>query len=123
MKPIDQTLFGWPHGNCHSACLASIFEVPLDSVPHDLGSRPDVREAIDSFLSGLGYKADCFSFKRGHEWWPEWNSHCVIVGLAERGFDHAVVGLHGNIVHDPHPSRAGLIGINCDVWIYTVKPP
>lgn len=33
MKPVDQTTFGAPHGNCLMACVASILEVPLDSLP------------------------------------------------------------------------------------------
>ncbi len=30
---------------------------------------------------------------------------------AERGLLHSCVGLNGEIVHDPHPSRAGLLEI------------
>jgi hypothetical protein len=132
MKPVDQTLFGWPHGNCHSACLASIFEVPLDSVPHDLGSRPDWRQAVDAFLSSLGYRTTPFSFNRNSLWKPEWSGYCTMVGISPRKLDpsvasrermHAVVGLNGNIVHDPHPSRYGLRGDDWDVWIYKVKAP
>lgn len=33
MKPVDQTQFGWPHGNCFMACVASIMEVGLDDLP------------------------------------------------------------------------------------------
>ena len=32
MKPVDQTSFGFPGGNCFSACVASILELPIDDV-------------------------------------------------------------------------------------------
>ena len=34
MKPIEQTIFGFERGNCMQACIASIFEVPLDDIPN-----------------------------------------------------------------------------------------
>lgn len=34
MKPVDQTTFGFPGGNCFSACIASLLEMPLDDVPY-----------------------------------------------------------------------------------------
>jgi hypothetical protein len=32
MKSVDQTTFG-PNGNCFSACVASLLELPIDAVP------------------------------------------------------------------------------------------
>lgn len=34
MKPVMQTIFDSENGNCFSACLASILELPLESVPN-----------------------------------------------------------------------------------------
>ena len=34
MKPVDQTTFGSPHGNCFQAGVASALELPLEEVPH-----------------------------------------------------------------------------------------
>lgn len=34
MKPVFQDKFGEKDGNCLQACVASIMEVPLESVPH-----------------------------------------------------------------------------------------
>lgn len=33
MRPVLQTRFGFPSGNCLLACVASILEVPLEEVP------------------------------------------------------------------------------------------
>lgn len=33
MKPVTQTKFGDPEGNCLMACVASIVEVPIDECP------------------------------------------------------------------------------------------
>lgn len=30
VKPVDQTLFGRPSGNCLPACVASILELPIE---------------------------------------------------------------------------------------------
>jgi hypothetical protein len=118
MKPVDQTLFGDKIGNCYQACIASILEVPIEKVPniheHEEGPWVDI---INRFLEPYammilpGIKAV----------WPFWipeNTYHIIGGKSPRGeFGHAVVGLCRKIIHDPHPSRAGLAG-NHDDWHY-----
>ncbi len=37
MKPVDQTTFGHPGGNCFSACVASLLEMSVDQVPYFMG--------------------------------------------------------------------------------------
>lgn len=39
-------------------------------------------------------------------------------GMSPRGFRHAVVARNGVMVHDPHPTRGGLIGPGEDGWQY-----
>ena len=34
MKPVDQTRFGSPDGNCFAACVASLLEIPLEEAPN-----------------------------------------------------------------------------------------
>lgn len=34
MKPVNQTQFKPPDGDCLSACIASILELPLNKVPN-----------------------------------------------------------------------------------------
>lgn len=116
MTPVDQTKFGFPHGNCFSACVASILDLTLDE--------------CDIYPDGVDQESEkCL--RRNRHWWPvfqEWlreQGHepvyllknevkrapkglSIISGPGPRGLDHSTVGLDGEIVHDPHPSREGL---------------
>lgn len=44
MIPVEQTIVGGPNvepdkqGNCLAACIASIFELPIEEAPHDIAS-------------------------------------------------------------------------------------
>jgi hypothetical protein len=110
MKPIYQTTFGKDTGNCFQACLASLFEIDIATIPlfqeyksgwynvfsdwtfEQFGLQP-----VDLWISD---NPDWFWIPRGHH---------IISGLSPRGgFYHSVVGQAGKMVHDPHPSGDGL---------------
>jgi hypothetical protein len=100
VKFIDQTTYGPSHGNCISACVASILEVPIETVPFFVDEN--WRERFVGWLAARGLAATelenpppGFSIAFGPS-----------TRLAGRG--HACVARDGVIVHDPHPSRAGL---------------
>ncbi len=40
----------------------------------------------------------------------------MIYGMSNRGTNHAVVGVDGEVVHDPHPLRVGALPREIDVW-------
>ena len=113
MRPTDQTVFG-ARGNCMLACIASILECPLDDVP-DIGAIHDSGgswpRALNDWLRprGLAY----IEVKTGSYVGQMPRTYHIIGGVSPRGFadGHAVVGYAGQIVHDPHPSRAGLTSI------------
>jgi hypothetical protein len=113
MRPVDQTEFGLELGNCLMACVASICEVSLASLPvltwkHDDGSWWEVlSEAL---------------LTHGHS--PRFVTNVPMIappgyhiarGISPRGLSHAVVALDGEIVHDPHPSREGIASI--EHWV------
>lgn len=109
MTPVDQTKFGFPEGNCFAACVASLTGVPLEDVP-PFCSREGWWEAFCEWLEQRG-------------WYPiagEGAPHEMIVGYvivsgpANRGLDHATIWRHGALVHDPHPSRDGLLSAPID---------
>jgi hypothetical protein len=117
MKPVPQTVFGWPGGNCFSACVASVLELPIDDVPNFMLSRDSWFEAACQWLNARGFTAlyvhhDAVKcgyvdprplIKAGH--------YFIVGGLSPRGNHlHCVVEHRGKVVHDPHPSRDGLIG-------------
>lgn len=120
MKPIDQlylhnALTG-VIGDCERSVIASLLELPIEKVPHF--GEGDVDEhtfhlRINTFLR---------QFNMGMVNVPleaiaMFNAvgmvgiHHEISGPSPRyimGYDHAVVGFDGKIVHDPHPSREGV---------------
>lgn len=105
MKPTIQTKTGQWAGNCLAACVASIFEIPIESIP---------------------------DFGIGDDWYIHFTEWCVEVlnvypldfsvesDLRPRGFHiingpslhgewwHSVVGLHGKTCFDPYPDRPAL---------------
>jgi len=109
MKPVDQSTFGFPGGNCFSACVASMLEIPLADVPYFMA---DDRwfEKFKRWLEQRGFWAVCF--KLDGDWLPD-GLH-ILSGKSPRDPEnpdalHSVVARGNAIVHDPHPSRSGLL--------------
>jgi len=114
MIPIDQEFVHDPsinqHGDCFRACLASVLEMPREEVPHFAQEANGVahifwNNAMD-WLEARGWEYVHSPTWKPHEWFH------FISGPSPRGngVTHMVVGLNGEVVHDPHPSRAGLSG-------------
>lgn len=101
------------HGNCLQAAVASVLRLDLEAVPH--------------FVT--------------FEWWPQaltlWaygrrlrvcgettteipERLCIVGGVSPRGVSHVVVGAHGRVVWDPHPSREGLTSVRDVTWFEQV---
>ena len=53
MIPVDQTTFGKGHGNCLAACVASITELPLDSLVLEWDDREDGEHWYDTLSKAL----------------------------------------------------------------------
>ena len=126
MKPIDQTRFGMPFGNCYEACLASLLELPLNDVP-DLGalktdkdisectlddSPPKWEMVLLEWLHSMGVSFYCLKYcKYVVSKLPE-NALIIVGGLNSNGVSHACIGEKRNekieVIHDPNPSRGGL---------------
>ena len=127
MIRVDQTLFkaGGPEdecGNCFAACIASIMEKPLIQIPNFCAHKDWVLR-LNTWLAhmGLYYMEFRSEFNHGKE---DWGFH-IMSGPSPRlkGFYHSVVGFKGEIIHDPHPSRTGLLP--CELkemdWGFIVK--
>ncbi len=115
MKPIDQTRFGNPDGNCFNACIASILEIPLEDVPEYIAEAGNYYPKYNKWLEQ--YNLEILWMRFGHDV-P--NGYAILCGKSDRGLDHAVVTFKGEIVHDPHPSKVGLIegtGTNWDIFV------
>ncbi len=100
MIPVQQDRVG-ADGNCLSACLASILELPLQMVP-DFAAETDGDEeflrAVNRWLGrkGLNYR----QVPLGPVPPVGWHT---LEGVSPRGGQHAVVARDGVIRHDPHP--------------------
>jgi len=118
MKPIDQTTFGDKKGNCLSACLASILELPLDYVPNfcvDYSPESWWGE-MQKWLNARGVIAIEVELNDHLRMQVVPGMYCVLSGKSPRGeFDHSVVGWAKGTelfyVHDPHPDHKFLDGL------------
>lgn len=119
MKPIDQTKFGGVEGNCFSACVASMFELPLERVPFFMVHGDKWYSVFAEWLGHRGEYPVCLPLR--DEWRP--TGLYILSGTSPRGsFLHSVVARGHEIVHDPHPSRAGLLSIVDAIMIVRIDP-
>ena len=107
MIPVDQTLF-WTeeesHGNCMQAAVASLLELPLIEVP-DFWISNHFWKAVYEF-----FNARKMIFKGMARKDIPNDTYYIVIGDSPRGATkHAVVYINGQMVHDPHPSRAGIL--------------
>ncbi len=129
MIPVDQRIIHKDIGDCETCAVASIFEVPYESVPLFVKDHVDKginwHIALHDFVRGRGFDMTSVIVPAGEEpnaalkkkWAATILAHLPLPryveasGPSPRGdWGHAVVWdtLHGEIAHDPHPSRAGL---------------
>lgn len=109
VKPQTQTIFGSENGNCFAACLASILELPVDEVPNFCETE-DWVERTNKWLEprGLFFLAVGIPEEEAVLLHLNRAGYHVIIGEGPRNCPHSVVGFAGRMVHDPHPSGAGL---------------
>lgn len=112
MKPVYQTNFTIPGGNCFQASVASVLDLPLEAVP------------------------DFCNLYDDDNWWSEFVTFCLGRGLYPLSIDssismpknpvifhlalgrtkqehyHAVVYANGELVHDPN-GGSGLAVVEC----------
>lgn len=116
MTPVDQSILHDPengqYGDCMRACVASLLDLPIERVPHffDGGVNSVVFDKrVSDFLAERGLvelSMPAAAASRSH-YIREF--HHLMYGYTERGTYHAVVARCGLVVHDPHPSKAGII--------------
>ena len=117
MIPVDQTTFGFPGGNCFSACVASLLECPIDGVPYFMGSTR-WWEDFERWLLPLGYYPILVPIDGT---WAPPGLH-ILSGTSDRGARHSVVARGREIVHDPHPDRSGLATRDRTIVIVPLDP-
>jgi len=127
VRPITQTSV-YPHGNCFQTCVACVLDLDLDAVPpqarcdHTWTDAKGERRYGPYFANLLG------RYLRKHHGllYIELDVSTAGAAFAPRGYHflvgktvrseqqgncaHIVVADRGEMIWDPHPSHAGLVG-------------
>ena len=126
MRPVCQDIFVEPgmtaedlerpgvrRGNCLQAAFASLFELPLEAVPHFV-AEDDWWGCLERWLAARGLLP---------VWVPHsdvipWGIPYLATGVSPRGeFKHVVIEQNGELIHDPHPEGTGLKGHRTGVYL------
>lgn len=119
MTPVAQTMFFEPdrpltqqRGNCVSAVVASLLDVPIEAVPNfvqiDVAGGPHWWWLLWRYLELMGRRLCVISPRN-----PPHGFYAV-GGLSARATEthpihHLVVYRAGRLAHDPHPAGGGLL--------------
>lgn len=125
MNKVDQTTFYDPSvpesGNCTQAAVASILGLTLDQVP-DFKKAAGENSYIfwtlfEEFLEEQGF----WTIRKDTDRYvPE--GYYLASGPSSRGTGHTVVMKNGELAHDPHFSREGVLKIE-HIWILVPFDP
>lgn len=117
MIPVYQTrMTPEEGGDCHAACIASVLEVPLDTVPRLNGPEGLTHEGfaayrarLDAWLAARNLALVHWTVapERARDWVPQGYSLVAVEAPGFPGFEHSLVAHDGEIVHNPTPG-AGL---------------
>lgn len=114
-------------GDCYRTVLACLLDLPSpEDVPHYGAIHPEdgyaFEEAFNLWLKVKHklrlvnhYLPSSFNLESALKWEGNINPGvlCIFSGMSPRGVNHSVIAHDGRMLHDPHPSNAGLIG-PCD---------
>jgi hypothetical protein len=103
-------------GNCLSACVASLLEIPIEWVPdftREL-SGPVTPQPLklNAWLNSVGLEALYYETDIMHPNHGCPDGYYIMTGWSPRGRPHVVIASGKTIVHDPHPTRVGLTRID-----------
>lgn len=126
MIPVDQTVIHSEStkGNCFAACIASLLELPCDDVPN-FAALEDWLPQCSRWLENRGLGILYVAINSADLAWHLRDCYVIAGGRSPRGsFGHCVVARldrgDWKMVHDPHPSRAGIVG-DPDDFAFLVK--
>jgi hypothetical protein len=119
ITPVDQDRFGRGEGNCFAASMATITGIDLQQLTEELGMGSGGTWEGDVWVPNYAeehWLDRAHRVMREHGWTlfhtsTQPSGFSIASGPTVRGLLHATVALDGAIVHDPHPSRDGLLEI------------
>lgn len=111
LKFYDQTIFSdhtkGTYGDCARACICTLLQSDLKDWPHSINSAGEWNDDFFDKLNEFGYNLKFRNWGTRNIAFPD---IVGLSGLTIRGINHMVlysIPLQ-TIIHDPHPSRAGL---------------
>lgn len=143
MKPVEQTetadytVDPPVRGNCLAACVASIFEVPLDSLAGVYDS-PALWEWLTERFPGIGMVAHTYygdgsdeihgvplgsRRPEGHTGLPGATPWIAVVQSPRTAHMHCVVMVGHQLAWDPHPQRDQGVGEQTGDYAFTLDRP
>jgi hypothetical protein len=123
MKPVFQTIVAKGKGDCLRACVASMFELEIEQVPHFVLYKDwfnvfyQFLRIVDCEFEGTAYAFDeDDSDKKPHL--PSRDNlinGSIIAGVRSKTYKDAyhavIINCSGKVIHDPNPNKKWL-GIN-----------
>lgn len=108
-------------GNCFAACIASLLEMPITEVPNIetlFGIEDNYYwEVLWRWLGHIGYELSiderfkCFHGDESKLQFKEIlkDQYYLVSGKSPRGIQHVCIYQNGKLIHDPHPTKDGLL--------------
>lgn len=96
--------------NCMQCAAAYMLGLPIADVPDFVQAGAEAWDAFYEFFSARGFTAEMFPPN------VEIDGDYLASGETARGTSHMVVMRGGQLLHDPHPSNAGLTAVQV-VWL------
>jgi len=118
MLLFDQQTFSDPerrtYGDCVRACVYTLAQVDL-CLPHPID--PKTGEWNSFFWDDLHWKGYQLSIYPRYR--VEFGRYTGKSGISVRGHRHLVIfdNEENKVLHDPHPSRSGLISMEGSSWV------
>jgi hypothetical protein len=113
MKPVDMVSKPGEQGDCLRACVASIFDLKPQRVPHFCEAGNAWAARLRTWARARGF--DILVIEIPSQWPLELLPfHYILMGKAVSGGDHACVYKGGKLVHDPDPTIKS--GIDATVY-------
>lgn len=120
-EKVMQTVIG-PGGNCMSACLATLLQIPIESVPNFHDGNPSTDEwwaRVRHFLRGHGFG---ILTVQPPEHFGDLCGLLLVAGVSPRMRFHSVIYFNGRLWHDPHPEGGGIDKVEQVDLLYPLYP-
>jgi hypothetical protein len=116
MKFLTQTKFNTSasRGNCFTTCIACLLDMDIQDVPNVetlFEVSPSFhREVMQQWLNIKGYM-----MRSACEADIQEGAVYIAGGMTSRGIGHACLYQYGLLLHDPHPSKEGLVTVESQI--------